>query len=87
MINKYSNDLSLLRGPSDSQKSYYTKLILANSSIPIKPDFPVNSSYYLDRNYLKLTILPLNAYVTTYDERATYTWSSFISDLGGQIGL
>ena len=51
-IYKYSNDLSLLKGPSDSQKVYYTQFILSNSGIPILKDFSINSSYYLDRNYL-----------------------------------
>ena len=86
-IHRYSNDLSALKGPTDSQKTYYKNLILANSSIPIKSDFSVNASYYLDRNYLKLAIIPLNAYTTVYEEKATYSWSALISDLGGQIGL
>ncbi|CAF0859654.1 unnamed protein product [Adineta steineri] len=47
----------------------------------------MNSSYYLDRNYLKLSIIPLNSYETIYEEKATYIWSAFISDLGGQSGL
>lgn len=87
IIHKYTGDISSLKGPSDAEKAYYAKLIMINSTIPIKPDFPSNASYYLDRNYLKLSVVPLNAYVTKYEERATYTWSSFISDLGGQIGL
>lgn len=86
-IHRYSNDLSALKGPTDSQKIFYRNLILANSSIPVKPDFPVNASYYLDRNYVKLAIIPLNAYTTIYEEKATYSWSALISDLGGQIGL
>ncbi len=86
-IYKYSNDLSILKGPSDSQKIYYTNLILSNSTIPILPDFPINSSYYLDRNYLKLTVVPLNTYVTTYEEAATYSWSQLISEIGGQMAL
>ncbi|CAF0934649.1 unnamed protein product [Adineta steineri] len=87
IIHKYSSDLSSLKGPSDSQKNYYKKLILSNSTIPIKSDFSMNSSYYLDRNYLKLSIIPLNSYETIYEEKATYIWSAFISDLGGQSGL
>jgi hypothetical protein len=86
-IYKYSNDLSILKGPSDSQKFYYTQLILSNPAIPILPDFPINSSYYLDRNYLRLTIVPLNSYVTTYEETATYLWSQLISEIGGQAAL
>jgi hypothetical protein len=86
-IYKYSNDLSILKGPSVSEKSYYTQLILSNSTIPILPDFPVNSSYYLDGNYLKLSIVPLNSYVTTYEETPTYSWSEFISEIGGQTAL
>lgn len=86
-IHRYSNDLSSLKGPTNSQKNYFTRLILANSSIPIRPDFSMNSSYYLDRNYLKLAIIPLNAYTTIFEEKSTYSWSAFISDLGGQIGL
>ena len=87
VIHKYAGDLSSLKGPSDSQKNYYTKLILSNSSIPIQSDFAPNASYYIERNYLKLSVLPLNAYVTTYDEKATYTSLALVSDLGGQIGL
>ncbi len=86
-IYKYSDDLSSLKGPSDAEKAYYTKFILSNSTIPIPEDFSTNSSYYLDRNYLKLTIIPLHSYVTTYEEKATYSWSALISDLGGQSGL
>ena len=86
-INKYSYGLSSLKGPSDSEKAYYTKLILANSTIPVRPDFANNSNYYLDRNYVKLTIVPLSSYVTTYEENATYSWSALVSDLGGQVGL
>ncbi len=86
-IYKYSNDLSILKGPSDSQKIYYTQLISSNSAIPILPDFPINSSYYLDRNYLRLTIVPLNSYVTTYEETATYSWSELVSEIDGQTAL
>ncbi|CAF3941787.1 unnamed protein product [Adineta steineri] len=77
IIHKYSSDLSSLKGPSDSQKNYYKKLILSNSTIPIKSDFSMNSSYYLDHNYLKLSIIPLNSYETIYEEKATYIWSAF----------
>lgn len=87
VINKFSSDLSALKGPSDAEKTYYTKILLSNSTIPIFPDFVMNSSTYLDKNYLKLSINPLNNYITIYQEKATYTWSSLISDLGGQVGL
>jgi len=87
LIYKYSNDLSILKGPSDSQKLYYTQFILSNSSIPILTDFTINSSYYLDRNYLKLSIIPFNSYVTTYEETSTYSSSQLISDIGGQTAL
>lgn len=87
IINKFSSGLSALKGPSDSEKTYYTKILLSNSTIPILPDFVTNSSTYLDKNYVKLSINPLNNYITTYQEKATYTWSSLISDLGGQVGL
>lgn len=87
IIHKYASDLSALKGPSDSERAYYTQLILSNSTIPISTDFSTNSSYYLDRNYLKLSIMPLNPYITIYEEKATYTWSALISDLGEQIGL
>ena len=29
-----------------------------------------------------MSIVPINAYVTIYEERAAYTWSALISDLG-----
>ena len=86
-IYKYSSDLSSLKGPSDSQKAYYSKLILSNSNIPVPPDFAANASSYLDRNYLKLSVIPLHPYETVYEEKSTYLWSAFISDLGGQSGL
>lgn len=85
-IHRHSNDLSSLKGPTDSQKKYYGPII-ANSSIPVKSDFANNLSYYLDRNYLKLAVIPLNSYTTIFEEKSTYSWSAFISDLGGQIGL
>jgi hypothetical protein len=62
-------------------------MILTNSSIPVRPDFAANASFYLDRNYMKISVVPLNPYITIYEERGTYTWSAFISDLGGQSGL
>ncbi|CAF1382925.1 unnamed protein product [Adineta ricciae] len=83
-IYKYSSDLSALKGPSDAEKDYYRRMILSNSTIPVKSDFSANASYYLDRNYLKLSIVPLSPYETVYEEKATYIWSAFISDIGGQ---
>lgn len=86
-MHQYPNSLSLLKGPTDSQKAYYANLILSNSSIPVPADFRVNSSLYLDRNYVRLSIVPSNSYETIYEEQATYTWAALISDLGGQTGL
>ena len=71
-IYKYSSDLLALKGPSDAEKDYYRRTILANSTIPVKPDFAVNSSYYLDRNYLKPSIVHLSPYETVYEEKVTY---------------
>ncbi|CAF1607305.1 unnamed protein product, partial [Didymodactylos carnosus] len=54
---------------------------------PLPADFEANYTLYLDKNYLKLKILPVSQYVTSYTEMATYSWVAFMSDIGGQSGF
>jgi hypothetical protein len=87
LIHKFETDVSALKGPTEAQTSHYRDVILNNPLIPVRPDFANRSAYYLQRNYLKFTVVPLHPFVTSYEEKATYIWSALISDLGGQSGL
>ncbi|CAF0952917.1 unnamed protein product [Didymodactylos carnosus] len=89
-IMTFETDTSSLRAPTELQKLLLVMDFLNTenkSATPLPADFEANYTLYLDKNYLKLKILPVSQYVTSYTEMATYSWVAFMSDIGGQSGF